>query len=241
MHSADRWRDLAELLPIDWELFVLELPGFGLSSIEPATNCSISIYAQMLEETIAELRDETRCSMLVAHSLGGLVALSFRSNFFDCEVYSAVPACDLPDDLWILGNERLTRFCLRLNGALPQRLARVIARRAARLTVSDRTLVDDLMVEDALRADPYAAARTAREMYCFALDQCRIDQRGACCVVHAECDRIVSMENSRQLATFLDAELVTISGSGHTLMSEVPEEFAALMVRLAQGARGSRP
>ena len=77
-------------------------------------------------------------------------------------------------------------------------------------------------------------------MYCFDLDQCASGDRGACFVVHAGLDQIVSLENSERLAAFLDAELITITGSGHTLMSEAPGEFAALLTRLAAEVGDSR-
>ena len=233
MHSADRWRGLTALLPVEWDIYVVELPGFGLSPIEPADQCSIPVCARMLEDTIGELRDETRRSILVSHSLGGLVALGFQDTCFDCEVYSAVPACGLPNHLWVLGNENLTRLCLRLNAIMPERVARAFARRAARVTVCDPSFIDELMVEDALRADPYVAARMAKEMYDYALDQCRADGHGTCLVVHAELDQVVTLEDSQELAAFLGTDLITIADSGHTLMSEAPEPFADVLVSLA--------
>ena len=244
MHSADRWRELMSRLPADWDLHSIELPGFGESTIDSARRSTIDRCAAMMENVIAGLRDETRPSVIVAHSLGGLIALRFTHTRFDNEVYSAVPVNHLHGWLAYLSFERVTRCLLRLNAALPERTARRLAWRAARMTVADESYIDELMIADALRADPVAAARSAKEINRFSLSACAWCHRGDpaddnrhVMVIHAELDQVVAREDSERLAAFLGTEVTVIPASGHTVMNEAAGEFAELLIGMVDSER----
>jgi pimeloyl-ACP methyl ester carboxylesterase len=93
------------------------------------------------------------------------------------------------------------------------------------------------MLDDAIRANTVAAARSAKGINRFSLSACTrhpVPQgtTGHFVVVHGELDAIVRREDSERLASFLQAELVEVGGSGHTIMNEASEEFAALLESL---------
>jgi pimeloyl-ACP methyl ester carboxylesterase len=71
-HNAVAWLPLSQLLPKDWRVILLDLPGFGQSALLPA-GAGVPEYAEFVTAFMKKLG--VRKPFLLGHSFGGQIAM----------------------------------------------------------------------------------------------------------------------------------------------------------------------
>jgi len=72
------WVPFAKLLPIDYRILLMDLPGFGNSSLPGNPKFSLLDYVKVVEEFLSKKSIKNIC--LLGHSFGGKIAIVFASK-----------------------------------------------------------------------------------------------------------------------------------------------------------------
>lgn len=76
--SVAFWEDLADQLSREYKIYIVDLPGWGMSQ-EPATVWDTEQYANFVKEFLRHL--DIQNPMLLGHSFGGRIALKFAERY----------------------------------------------------------------------------------------------------------------------------------------------------------------
>lgn len=72
------WRQTIEALESDYRVIAIDLPGYGRSS-KASYDYSMAFFARVVERTLDRLG--VRCPILVGHSMGGQIAMTFALRY----------------------------------------------------------------------------------------------------------------------------------------------------------------
>ncbi|MEK7571631.1 MAG: alpha/beta hydrolase [Patescibacteria group bacterium] len=72
------WKDFISRFAKDYHIYVLDLPGFGLSQ-EPLKTWKIEDYASFVRAFVTELKIDN--PIIIGHSFGGRIAIVYTSKF----------------------------------------------------------------------------------------------------------------------------------------------------------------
>jgi len=237
-------RDWAKLIPPlaeRYEVYALDLPGFGLSDkgnhlYSPAN------LARALDALLAER--VSRPVALIGHSMGGAVALAYAAAY-----PRGVRRLIVVDAAGVLHPSVYSEFLAR---ALAERglgadapwlevVTRAIQAQAENLPTGSRIALHLPAVRQRLlRGDPAAIAALALVEHDFSNALRAI--RAPTLVVWGSDDRIAPLRTGQALAAVIPgARLVVIAGTGHVPQLEMPERFAGLVLDELGGRLDAKP
>jgi pimeloyl-ACP methyl ester carboxylesterase len=249
--SSGHWRhNVAGLAEAGWCVYGLDLIGFG-DSDQPARPLDNRFWAR---QSVAFLEQVVqRPSVLVGHSLGGLVALS--AAVFAAEWVRAVAAVPLPDPTLLMAvprrrppwRRRLQRLVVHLLcRSLPLELLVPLIARTPLLDLGLQLAYNEPVLGDAelrrLFARPARRPTAAWSLRGMSIGMA-LRPRGATAaallprmgqpllLIWGEADRLVPIEVSGLIARHKPGlQLESLDGVGHCPHDEVPHDFAARLL-----------
>jgi pimeloyl-ACP methyl ester carboxylesterase len=231
--GAGDWRKLIPALAGRYEVFALDLPGFGRSDKENRLY-SPANFARVIDAVLA--KRISRPFVLIGHSLGGAVCLAYGAAYPE-----RMSRLVLVDAAGILQRAVYAEFLGR--GAAEQAFGknlrsvpwldsfvRTVLTRAEDLPVSSQIILTvPLMREKLLRADPTAIAAYALIEHDFSHELRSI--KAPTLVIWGAEDRVAPLRTGELVAAAIQgARLAVIDGAGHTPMLETPEQFNGLVL-----------
>ena len=83
MNTGLRWHYLAPYLASQYEVWALDLPGFGQTPPIPLYYTTLEIYSEIVAKLIEQISEGEVLQGLVGHSMGGILSLSLlkQPNF----------------------------------------------------------------------------------------------------------------------------------------------------------------
>ncbi len=233
MSSSGRYLQLAEDLVVnyDCEVTLYNIPGFGGNkAIETEDNLIVAIVEQ-ISKTI-NIHDY---QVLIGHSFGSNLILRMIENSnkeFDGKIILTNPAYLGIDRLKHISllwpfNTFVLKFLQRMLGFVAQFFVKV----GALLTINDWGKIDDIIVEDALKADSKMAAKVIKEI---ANDRWQVSKPSLfknVTIILGEKDRIIAYEKVKQLGEKLNCEIKIIPKIGHTPIVEAYLEYKEMIVQ----------
>jgi pimeloyl-ACP methyl ester carboxylesterase len=243
------WTEPVQALARDYQLVVVDLPGFGASP-SPAGAYSFTTLGQQLAQLVTRLAPGQRVQV-VGHSLGGAVALHFAHRHA-----ALVDRLVLVDAAGILLKPVFMRHMMAQ--AVPQTgvtpIDQIFGRIGGRLRDlgsllflgrDDRYDITPWLMQNAevrkalfggvVQAD--AALTLVEQDFTAALREVMAPTT----LIWGEADRIAPLRTGRVLAAHLpQARLRVIAGAGHTPMAEAPAEFNRLLREALAGPPPAR-
>ncbi len=221
------WEPLVPLLSEHARMILPDLRGFGHS---PVTEGAYSM--RLLAEDIARLLDrlEIEKAVLVGHSMGGYISLSYAQAYpgrlLGLGLVATHAAPDSPE-------RRQTRY--KLAESVAHKGARVVASNMVNTLTPKKELLEPIN-ELILRAHPTGIAGALKGM------AERHDSTGAlssicvpAVVIVGKADQLLLRENVETMAQILPKGwLVEIPDAGHMLTMEDPQAVAAALLEMFQ-------
>lgn len=239
--AARDWAKLIPPLAERYDVYALDLPGFGLSDkgnhlYSPAN------FARALDALLAER--VSRPVALVGHSMGGAVALAYAAAY-----PRSVRRLIVVDAAGVLHRSVYGEFLVR---ALAERsvgveapwldlVTRAIQAQAENLPTGSRIALHLPAVRQRLlRGDPAAIAALALVEHDFSSALRAI--RAPTLVVWGSDDRIAPLRTGEAVAGIIPgARLVVIPGAGHAPQLDMPQRFNAIVLDELGGRLDAKP
>ena len=237
-------RDWAKVIPelaASYEVWALDLPGFGASD-KGNHLYSPSNYVRVLDAVFAER--VKRPANIVAHSMGGVIALAYAAAYPD-RVRRLVVA-DVPGVLHrSVYGEYMGRMMAerKLGSDSPwlEMLSRIITIQAENLPEKGMMSLEQPQVRQRmLRGDPHAIAALALAEHDLSRGLRAI--KAPTLVVWSSDDRVAPPRTGQAIASAVPgARLVIIDGAGHAPQISQPERFNALLFDELRGKLSVKP
>jgi pimeloyl-ACP methyl ester carboxylesterase len=230
MHSSARWSSLMQSLSAkNYHIIAVDFPGFGHSAnIENTASLSLEKLIEITSDFIAEVQQKKPIYATVAHSMGGLIALGclklnplYTDHFFLCDLPTTTDGFLKP----FKAIRPLFVPAFKINRVLPLILSVPFIKIASLSTILHYEQVDEIMIKDALLADPMAAARLFDDIGTFNLLNRPLPQLPLSVVSRGEFDRIVTPEDGAALQKLLGAAYIEFKGTSHTPQLEDAAQF----------------
>ena len=250
--SSRNWTDLIALLSPRLSCQAVDLPGFGDSPPRPDGRYSVTALAQ----TVTVLLERRGPAHLIGNSLGGAVCVKVAAARPDLIRTLTLISPALPDthprrDLIrfpLMTTPRLGARLLRQYQALPpeNRVADVITNCYCDPSLFPRERfiaeVTELSRRDTLDYASAALLGSIRTLVAEFFRSRRAWREAACVtapalVIYGSQDRLVDPRNAGRAAhAFRDARIVVLPRNGHVAHMEHPDQVAAEMAALLDGA-----
>lgn len=242
--GARDWGRLIPALADRYDVFALDLPGFGASDkgnhlYSPAN------YARVIEAAVAPRI--TRPFALIGHSMGGAVSLAYAATY-----PHRVGRLVLADMAGVLHRsvyaQHLTRFAAQLAvGVDPQgapwfnSFVRTILTRVESIPLSSElVLAVPAMRQNVLRGEPNAIAAYALVEHDFS--RALRDVRAPTLLIWGADDRVAPLRTGQVAAALIPgARLAVIEGADHTPMLSATAQFNALVLDELEGRLALAP
>lgn len=221
------WLPLVEPLEEHSRLILPDLRGFGRSSKGEA-RLSIDLMAEDVARLMDRLQLDT--AVLVGHSMGGYVCLSFAHQFPQRLAGLGLISTQARADS---AERRQGRY--QTAKMLEERGIETVSESMPRQLTSNEelasqleTLITGLDVETLKDAQVAMAERAEASAWLPTIQVPSL-------VILGEEDQLTPLENQREMAGLLsDAELVSLPACGHLPMMEAPDEVAKALLRLVE-------
>lgn len=218
-HSKDRYQALSQLLQ-NCHCDLVDLPGFGEHHFTGNVDDIEEIHINFVRKQLNQLDYD----YIIAHSWGGRVALKALSSE---EINSSAtlillnPAYGKNRRLTLLGKSKFVMapiFSLQKN--LPLCLVKFPIKVAALCSINRWKLIDDMIIDDARRANPQVATEILHKM---ATSSCHLSPshiKNEIFLIYSNKDRAISKNCFQELQQDLNPKTRVIQGVGHTLVLE---------------------
>ncbi|MEG1567848.1 MAG: alpha/beta hydrolase [Anaerovoracaceae bacterium] len=235
MHSANRYIGLAKRLS-GCKVDLVDLPGFGcnkyVGKVEEVEHIHIAYLTELLVNN--------KYDFVIAHSWGAYILLR-TVPLLD---KSAKPNIILLNPVYGKNNklkvlvpmEKFIGWIFSMQKRLPFWLIKIPTKISALLTINRWSLIDDNIVLDARRANPYIAAHLLSVMACnnWILENKSSYMKSY--LIYSDKDRVIEKANIENLCTALQPTIFKVfHGVGHTLVIEKFEELAILIEQIIGG------
>ncbi len=233
MSSSGRYLQLAEHLVVnyDCEVTLYNIPGFGGSkAIEKEEDLIVAIVEQ-----ISKTINIDDYQVLIGHSFGSNLILRMIENsnkefvgkiILTSPAYLGVDKVKHISLLW-----RFNTLVLKFLQMILKFIVWLFIKIGSLLKISDWGKIDDIIVEDALKADSKMAAKVMKEL---ANDRWQVSKPSLfknVTIIIGEKDRIIAYEKVKHLGEKLNCEIKIIPKIGHTPIVEAYLEYREIIVQ----------
>lgn len=213
------WRNQIEYFKDDYQILILDLRGFGLSS-KPAYGYSLKLQSKFLHKLIQELNLESY--WLIGHSFGGMLSLQYCDRYFD-EMNGAIlidTTYHIPTDISTLRNLG-TFFISKTLRQIWQRTLKSIKLERQRILIQD-------LLHDIDSVPLYVSAACG-----VAALNLKVKLKSIKCpilIIVGEHDELTPVSLSRRMHENLpNSQLAIIKDTGHMSFIEKPDEINSIM------------
>jgi pimeloyl-ACP methyl ester carboxylesterase len=230
MHSSARWTSLMQSLRSkEYHIIAVDLPGFGKSAnVTNTQSLTLDGLIKVASDFITEVQQKKPIYAMVAHSMGGLVALGclkhnqlYTDHFFLCDVPTTTDGFLKP----FKAIRPLFVPAFKTNRVLPHFLSTPFIKIASLPTVLRYDQVDQIIIDDALAANPLAAALLFDEIGKFNLLSHPLPKLPQSVVSRGEFDKLITSEDGAALRQLLGAAYIEFKGTSHTPQLEDEAQF----------------
>ena len=225
MESGATYSRLAEELKRDYTVVLADLPGFG-ESPPSAERPILESYAREITEFI----NGNEFDLLIGHSLGGTVliralcgpALDYKNHIILANTpYMGVPKLKVIAFFW-----RLNQLLFFLQRKLPIKVAGPIIKLAGRISAKNPDALNEQIIADCHRSDPYTSALLGRELAFDKFRWCTDRHLESVTLFMSEFDEVISNKNLRKLHEDIPgSRVVLFEGIGHMTVLEDYTKF----------------
>lgn len=229
LDSGARWTSLMSRAELEYHVFAPDLPGFGRSAYSVKESISLAEVVEAVSELLGSIHRAKPIHAIIGHSMGGTIALECLKS--DPHLTENVFLCDVPvtqnTALFLVSTFRTPlRLGIALTHHLPKRLAQPLIKIGSLSAVLSYTLVDDIMIADAMAANPKIAASLLEDLsrvrLLAVIPPLKITHG---VVSRGARDRLVGEKESRWLCDTLGGRYMEFGGASHTPQLEVPGAF----------------
>ncbi len=221
MNSSNRWTNIALPLSKSYKVFLIDLPGFGDSKVNGnLSNNLISSYSDTLGKVINDLTKEP-IHTIIAHSLGGLVTYGIMEKQLIKEpkhlIYCSVPFSGINKYGILCRRTKINQFLLK---TIIKNKLRFVVKIGSRPTVYKMKYVDDITIDDVLRADPIVAAKLVTEISNFKLNETKQKINSKILLIRGKYDWVATDKNYDLIFEKDSYEYCTLEKTVHMPMCE---------------------
>lgn len=226
LDTSLRWTSLGELLARRYEVWALDLPGFGQTSALPLHDTTLEMYAEILAKLIHHITYGEALHGLLGHSMGGLLPLLLlgRPLLFRQLIVCGVPVTGVRYVKPLTDCPGLVTKCLTTFQSLPIQLRTSVVKlgsfaalRSWGVVNHERRTLSDI--------DGRAAAVLLKQVCASNF----LDQLKPCSanvlVIRGQHDPFASRLASEQLAEKLNGLFYEFQGAHHVPMVQQPNHF----------------
>ena len=223
LDTSLRWLYLGESLAEHYEVWALDLPGFGQTLALPLHHTTLETYAAILAELLYHITDGKELHGLLGHSMGGLLSLLLLKNSLRAKrvIVCGAPVTGVKHVKPLADDADLVMKCLMAFRALPVGLriplvkfGSFVALRSWHVAKNERRTLSDI--------DVRAAAVLLKQVCtCNLLDQLKPSSADVL-VIRGQHDFFTSRLASEQLAENLNGVFYEFQGAHHAPMIEQP-------------------
>ena len=230
MHSSKRYMKFAEEIGNDCEVSLVDLPGFGEEEVEDYILKEKSLLNYFRDEVIDLLNNEN-FDIIIGHSLGGnliLRALAKMKYKFEGRIVLFNPCYNGIDALKpILSLTKLNRTLFSFKNRFPKKVVKPFIKVLALITINDWKLIDDIIINDTIMANPYVSEKLMEELV---FDEWRIRKKiKNITIVESENDRLIKEKKIEILKSDVDSKVVKLKDIGHTPILEDYDNFVRIV------------
>ncbi len=231
LDTSLKWQRSGEHLSPHYQVWALDLPGFGQTPAIPMRYTKFEIYAEILAKLIDHIGEGKGLHSLVGHSMGGLLSLLLLKKSVCFTKHLIV--CDAPvaGIRYLSPLTNCTNFVtkgLKTLQALPNtlqspliRFGNMVGLRSWKIEKHQRHSLNE--------TDPEAAATLLKQICdCSLLEQLTPSPTNLL-VIRGQYDPLVSHAASVQLAETFDGTFYEFEKAHHSPMLEQPDQFHHLI------------
>ena len=231
LDTSLKWERIGEHLSPHYQVWALDLPGFGQTPAIPMRYTKFEIYAEILAKLIDHIGEGETLHSLVGHSMGGLVSLLLLTKYPDSTNHLIV--CGAPvSGVWYLRPlANWTQFVtqgLKTLQALPRTLQSPLIRFGNMVGLRSWK-IEKHQRQNLNTTDPATASTLLKQICDCSLLERLTPRATNLLVIRGQHDPIVSRAASVQLAETFDGTFYEFEKAHHSPMLEQPDQFHHLI------------
>ncbi len=220
--AAASWQWVVEILQHDFQCIALDLPGFGQA--EPLAETSLAGYSQFISKALTQLQLER--VVLVGHSMGGKLALQVAADLGEGILERVILVAPSPPTQEPMPDEEKERM---LGNHHQRQVATTTVDSASQqaLPTARRELAIDTHIQAEDSTWRWWLLEGMNHSIADRLDQISVPVR----VIASPDDPVIPWKTVEQevMALLPEAKLIKLSGVGHLVPLENPEQLAAAL------------
>ena len=230
MNTSQRWHTLALSLASQYEVWALDLPGFGQTPPVPLCYATLEIYSEIVAKLIERIYEGEVLHGLVGHSMGGILSLLLLKQpnlAMNRIIASGTPVTGVHYMKFLANHPRVVATCLRITQRLPTALRKLTAKR---LNFGSRRLGDTAKTNPKNPREVHApTAATLLKQICNCnlfsdLQPLLSGTSEHVLIMRGQHDPFNSHDDSVQLAQVLGGIFHEFRGARHSPLLEQPEK-----------------
>lgn len=236
LHSSKRYAKLGEKLSKYADVDIYEFEGFGDTKYKSAKLDILNNYVENLNNYLINKKYD----LVITHSMGGNILLKVLNKYkhnIKCVVLSNTAYNGLPilkPIAWIIP---MTIVLFIVSKIIPKKIIKPIFSRISLSTVNELKYFDDIMFNDALKANSFVASITLFQLAFdkFTFKTSDINKDINFIITYSENDRIIPLKNTKKLICDLSNPVVIkFDKIGHTVALEAEKEYFKQISKLLE-------
>ena len=235
LSSGSKWLHLFGDIPEEYSVLAPDLPGHGQSPPLPREMITLDEYTRLLGLFLKQV-PQSPVRLVAADSLGAILILRLMQQGETLApriLLSGCPFRGLPWFLFFTSFHPLDTFLLKLPHVVPEPVGSWLLKVGALSTVRRINDVNQVIVDDAMNADPLTGGILLEQLHNPGIDPKALGPAGRkIAVLRGKDDLVVSEKTGWDLSSILECPYREIPGTGHTPMMERPGEYTGALLEL---------